>query len=278
MKVSSRALVFVLALGFLAFVVPANASIVFDDFESYSLGAFPSPTWSDVGGVDPVPPITPIPSAIVVSTTDAFGSSTQAVAFVDALGAAGGIYRSVPVSANYAFGVDIRVDDFADNPQSSTSDWAAQMGFVQNGSSFSFAPQVGIYASSLTQDWRLFAIGGATLGFDLDLGVPVNVGQWYRIDLDFNAVTGLAHSVIRDIFTNTVLQDRFDFISDGTNDWTTDGAPLDAITIFDGELTGTTPNRAVFDNLGTAATPEPGSLLFLAGGLLAVSLARRKSR
>jgi hypothetical protein len=34
----------------------------------------------------------------------------------------------------------------------------------------------------------------------------------------------------------------------------------------------------VFDNLGTAATPEPTSLLLLASGFIAVSLARRKSR
>jgi hypothetical protein len=55
--------------------------------------------------------------------------------------------------------------------------------------------------------------------------------------------------------------------------------PLDAITIFDGELTGTTPNLAVFDNLGTAATaPEPTSLLLLACGFLVTSLARRQSR
>ncbi len=277
MKNSPRALLVLLAAGILAVVVPANATTVFDDFESYALGAFPSPTWSDVAGVDPIPPITPIPSATVVSTTDAFGNSTQAVAFVDALGAAGGIYRSVPVSTNYSFGVDIRVDEFAQNAQNSASDWAAQMGFVQNGTNFSSAPQVGIYASSLTQDWRLFAIGGTTLGVDLPLGIPVNLGQWYRVDIDFNALSGLTHSIIRDILTGTVLVDRFDVLSDGVDDWTTDGVPLDAISIFDGELTGTTPNRAVFDNLGTAATPEPTSLLLLASGLLAFSLARRKS-
>lgn len=278
MTLSSRALLAVLAAGLLVSVVPANATIVFDDFESYALGTFPSPTWSDVAGVDPIAPITPIPSAEVVSTTDAFGNTTQAVAFVDALGSAGGIYRSVPVSTNYSFGVDIRVDQFADNPQTSASDWAAQMGFVQNGFNYSFTPQVGIYASSLTQDWRLFAFGGSSLAVDLTLGVPVNLGQWYRVDIDFNALNGLTHSIIRDILTGTVLVDRFDVLSDGVDDWTTDGVPLDAIAIFDGELTGTTPNLAVFDNLGTAATtPEPATLLLLASGLLAVSFGRRKS-
>jgi hypothetical protein len=92
-------------------------------------------------------------------------------------------------------------------------------------------------------------------------------------------LNGLTHSIIRDILTGTVLVDRFDVLSDGVDDWTTDGVPLDAISIFDGELTGTTPNRAIFDNLGTAATtPEPTSLLLLASGCVAVSLARRKSR
>jgi hypothetical protein len=59
---------------------------------------------------------------------------------------------SVVDIVDYSFGVDIRVDQFADNPQTSASDWAAQMGFVQNGFNYSFTPQVGIYASSLTQD------------------------------------------------------------------------------------------------------------------------------
>jgi hypothetical protein len=153
------------------------------------------------------------------------------------------------------------------------------MGFVQNGANYSFTPQVGIYASSLTRDWRLFAYGGTSLAVDLPLGIPVNLGQWYRVDIDFDALTGLTHSIIHDILTGTLLVDRFDVLSDGVDDWTTDGVPLDAIAIFDGELTGTTPNLAVFDNLGTeATTPEPTSLMLLASGLLAVSLAGRKSR
>jgi hypothetical protein len=277
MKPSPRALAILLSAGILASVVPATASVVFDDFESYGLGTFPSPTWSDVATVDPtVLPITPIPSATVVSTTDAFGNPTQAVAFVPALGAAGGIFRSVPVSTQYGFGVDIRIDEFAANPANPTSDWAAQMGFVQNGLNYSFTPQIGIYASSLAQDWRLFAIG-TNFGLDLPLGVPIVLGTWYRVDLDFNANTAIAHSVVTDILSGIVLVDRFDLVGDGVNDWTTGGVPLDSITIFDGELSATTPNLAVFDNLGTAATaPEPATILLLAFGLAGASVTLRK--
>ena len=57
-------------------------ALISDDFETYVVGAFPSPKWSDVGAVLPAPPIPSIPSALIIRTTDAFGNTTKALSTV----------------------------------------------------------------------------------------------------------------------------------------------------------------------------------------------------
>src|SRR4051812_24376271 len=71
----------VVAVGLTLLARPARAQVV-DDFESYALGALPSPLWSDAGAVLPQGRIPSFPSAYVISTLNAHGNATQAVTTV----------------------------------------------------------------------------------------------------------------------------------------------------------------------------------------------------
>src|SRR5947209_17825812 len=82
-----------------------------DNFESDTAGTFPT-GWLDIGAVNPDPPNPPLPSALVVNTTDAFGNPTKALSLVDAIAQSQGIYRVVPLSSVYTSKVDVRIDRY----------------------------------------------------------------------------------------------------------------------------------------------------------------------
>jgi len=262
----------VLALGLL-FVTPAFATGVTDNFESYQVGQFPSPTWTDVGTIFP-PPWQTLPSAFVVSTTDAFGNATQAVALRDEVDPSRGIFATVPVSSFYSLTADIRVDRYSDHPISTASDWAMQLTFAEAGlDNFASTIQSGIYASSMTGGWRLFLIGNNTSA-DIDLGQVAAIGTWYTVQLDFEVATSTFHSIIKDTLTGTVLVDRFDTISG----LTPADVQYDSIAFFGGEVSPDTTiaDLAVVDNVNISATAEPASLLLLSSGIAAIFAARRR--
>lgn len=255
----------------------ARGSAVSDNFESYGLGSFPSPTWSDVGTVANNGQI--LPSARVVSTTDAFGSATQAVAIRDQVGSSRGIFAATDIGRFYSLAADIRVDRYADKPAFTTSDWAMQLTFAHNGgSSFDGTPQAGIYASSLTGGWRLFLIGELGTSADIALGVGAAVGTWYRVSLDADALTGTFHTQIFDVLSGTQLLDNTETIAG----WTPLEAKWDSIAFFGGDLsttTNTVANQAVVDNVNISSTgtiPEPSTLALLSAAGLALFLRRSK--
>src|SRR5205823_5360568 len=94
-----------------------------------TVGTFPT-GWLDIGAVNPDPPNPPLPSALVVNTTDAFGNPTKALSLVDAIAQSQGIYRVVPLSSVYTSKVDVRIDRYGSvTPDTSTtSDWAMEVG------------------------------------------------------------------------------------------------------------------------------------------------------
>ncbi len=264
------------ALGLLL-VTSAFATGISDNFQSYTPGTFPSPTWLDVGKILPSPGQT-LPSATVVNTTDANGNPTQALSIADQIAFSRGIYATVPVSATYSLAADIRVDQYSLKPDSTVSDWAMQLTFAEAGiQNFASTPQAGIYASSLTKDWRLFLIGGP--GADISLGVPATIGTWYRVELDFDVLSSTFHSVIKDAATGTTLVDQFNTIAG----LTAADTQYDSIAFFGGE-TSANPGQAdlaVVDNVNISAVgsvPEPGSLALLASGLIGSLAIRRRTK
>lgn len=264
------------AVALFASVTSAGASAVIDDFQSYALGSFPSPTWSDVGAVFNTGQT--LPTARVVTTSNAFGAATQAVAINDQVGSSRGIYAATDVGRFYSLAADIRVDRFSSNAASTTQDWAMQLTFAHSGiGSFDGTPQAGIYASALTQGWRLFLIGEQGLSADIDLGLAATVGTWYRVSLDADALTGAFHAQIFDVLSGGLLLDDTHTLAG----WTPGEAHWDSIAFFGGDLSGSPANLAVVDNVNISSSgsaPEPASIVLAAAALLALGSFRRRRR
>lgn len=279
MNVGAKFILSSVALLFLSMALsaPLGATVFPENFETGTVGTFPS-QWQDVGLndrlIDPIEPISPVPSATLVNTTDAFGNPTKAMSPVDAIARASGIFSLIPISTSYASAADIRVDRFSDQPAGDGTDWAMQMSLVNlDATNFADSPQVGIYASSLSQSWRLFNISG---GFDdIDTGVPITLGTWYQVSLELDNATGHAHTVIRDGLTGSTLADRTDLLTDWAGP-----VGFNALAFFDGELTSTAvSNRAVVDNITFTSSPVPlpaSAWLFGSGVATLAALVRKR--
>lgn len=226
----------------------AAQTVISDDFESYSTGAFPAPDWLDVAEV-PDPPLAPVPSCLVETTTGPDGQPTQAVSTIEFMGAAQGFYRFVPLSKRYIVSADVRVDRFVDRAYSEVSDWTWEVGVGQYvpGEDFCCTPQVGIYGSAFTQGWRLFVVGTGGAYADIDLEVPVDIGRWYHVEMDLDAVTGAVRSRIADAATGEQLCDRLDVIAG----WTDADGKFDVVNFFESDYgdDATESNLCVIDNV-----------------------------
>jgi hypothetical protein len=229
-----------------------------DTFQRDAVGGFPV-GWNDVALVDPGA-ATPIPSAIVVNTMNAFGHPTQALATLPAIAPSHGIYRSIESSDFYSMSADIRIDRFSDVsdtppacgcPPGSDVDWPIQVGFMHTdpANPFHLWPQLGLFPGATSQTWRLIAIT-ANVVADIDLGVPVTLGRWYGLQLDLDAETATVHSRIADVATGSTLADTVtSLLPFGAWDPAIDGM-FDIESFFDGELSAkTTSGLAVIDNV-----------------------------
>ncbi|MDZ4828995.1 MAG: hypothetical protein SGJ09_02200 [Phycisphaerae bacterium] len=248
----------------LAFCSVAGAqSIGTDDFQAAVLGALPACPWRDVGLVDITLPNPPDPSAVVITTTDAFGAMTQALHIVDSIAPSQGIYALVPVSSEYSVAADVRVDRYSDNSRFPAGDWAMEVGIgkLDGTLDLAFTPQVGIYASSLTHGWRLYAVGTSyTASADIDLELPATIGVWYRVQVDLVAATGSVRSRVWNKATDELLVDRIDVVPL----WTPADGIFDRLMVLDGETSEATTisNLATVDNVVFNSAPPipPGPL------------------
>jgi hypothetical protein len=225
------------------------AEVFEDDFETYSVGSFPEANWLDVGLAHPDPPNPPDPSAMIVETTGPTGSPTQALQVVPALGTTQGAYRFVSLETDYSVTCNVRVDRFCDGAPFNASDWAMDIAVGQfiPGVDLASIPQVGIYASSRNQQWRLFAYLVTQVEFDIDLGLPVELGRWYTVALDLDAVNGIAHSRISDAASGVLMVDRIDAIAG----WTATDGQYDVLSLNERDASGgnIVSNVALVDDL-----------------------------
>jgi MYXO-CTERM domain-containing protein len=249
----------------------ASATGITDNFESYAVGSFPSANWLDVGSLHPQAPISPVPSGSVVETTDAFGNPTKAFEPVDAIASSKGIYQIVPVGTLYSLKADMRVDRFSTGAVNTTSDWAMQLTFGSTDANFCCSPQAGIYASSLTHDWRIFVATSATVA-DIPLGVPITLGTWYTVDSQLDTVTGAIHTEILNTQSGSILVDRTDFIAGREES----AAQFNSVAFFGGELSSPDSNLALVDNINVTSAPEPASIGLAGAGLLGLWRMRRR--
>lgn len=243
------------ATALLAPVSPARAQMVGEAFELTEVGSFPAPAWLDAGLIDPKEPNPPDPSVTVVETTNARGTATRGLALEDALAPSQGIYRFIRPTSRYSLATDVRIDRYSDNSGGTTNDWPMYVGVGQyvDGVDLAFIATVGVYASSLTGEWHMYAFGATGNAFNVDYGVPAEVGAWYRVEVDFDGENGVLHARIRDLATDALVVDR----TDAFPKWTPEDAPFDTAMFIDGELTPETTiaNLAVIDNICVTPTP-----------------------
>jgi PEP-CTERM motif len=188
-----------------------------------------------------------------------------------------GIYYPVPLSNTYSLAADIRVDRFNDHPTFPATDFAMQLTFAQLGTNLYTAPQVGIYASTFTETWRLFLIpSDGNNGADIDLGLAVTRGLWYRVQLDFDSIDGGWHAQIADAGSGVSLVNQTGTFSN----WTPSAGLFDGVAFIEGEGSPDTTigNLALVDNINVTATPEPATTGLFLAGILFGELTRRNRR
>jgi hypothetical protein len=248
-----------------------NASIQYsgssETFQQDSVGTFTSSSfpqgWLDFAAVDP-PSDAQQPSAVVINTTDAHGHTTKALATLPAVAGAQGILRPTDSTNYYATHADVRIDQFGDtdptgavedpnNPgfllcgcpdgTEDLLDWPISVGFLDvgaNPTNPAEAPIAAIAASTETHTWHLFAVTANTIA-DIDLGLTVEEGKWYGVEVDLNAETGALHGVITDATLGTTLADKMVFLTDpqyGTYNPKVDGV-FDTEAYMNSELSWT---------------------------------------
>jgi hypothetical protein len=263
-------------LGLLLLIVPVAqaASFIVEDFESQTVGAFPS-GWLDVGQIDPAS-TAPNPSAVVVSTTDAFGNPTQALSIPDAFAASQGIYQTIPTSPFVNISADVRVDRFSAPSTRNTADWPIDITLskLDGTTDLAHVNSMGVYAASLSETWNGYIVTDNVF-YDPDFGVPVGLGTWYRVELGLDTANGIMTTLITDIALGSVVVDRTDVVPG----WTAADGVFDAVSFFDGELTSDeNTNLALIDNIQVRAVPEPSGMWLLTAGLALALWNRRKRK
>jgi hypothetical protein len=261
-----------------------------DTFEGDAVGSFPA-GWIDVVAADSAS-TAPKPSAVVVSTTNAFGNPTKAAAILPkvlgtlpATGPAQGFYRPIAPMSFYSMSADFRIDRFSDvtnfdcgcPPELyAATDTPMQIGFgfAEDIADFASATALVIYPSARTRGWRLFA-HTQNVAADFDLGLPATVGKWYGVQLDLNAAAGAVHSLITDAATGVTLADVVTSLP-ASWDPAVDGV-LNLESFNSLELTAlTTSGLATVDNIDLAV-PEPATMLLLASALAVGAAVRRRN-
>jgi hypothetical protein len=239
-----------------------------DSIGTFTYSSFPT-GWSDVAKISPES-TAPQPSAVVIETTDALGHPTKALATLPAVAESQGIYRPIEASDVYKTQADVRVDQISDIDRSvivedpnnpgfllcgcpvgteNLVDWPVQIGFsnLDGSTDPSMAPGVSIVASAETHSWRLLG-GTQNVLADIDLGVEVEEGKWYRLEADFDAPSGALRGVVTDIASGAILADKMVFLTDPN-------IPLPVVYTIRTSMAFSTPRRIL--TASTHCWPRP---------------------
>lgn len=237
-----------------------------DGFENAQLGALPGGPWVDVTSRIDAATI-PSPTAVVVSTIDAFGNPTQALQTVDAIGTSSGVLAEfAPVPAS-SLRVDVRIDQFTDVRRGAT--WSAAVGFLQDTAvdDLNSGPQAVVYAAIGAVTYRVFVLNDGN-AFDFAIpGAVIDLGSWVTIELAIDSVAGSVEASVADPVTGQVLGQA----ARTFETWSAAEAQFDAVALFDGEYNavgGSQGGQATLDNVVHTVIPAPGTAAVFAGASL----------
>jgi hypothetical protein len=259
-----------------------------DPFGTFTQSSFPT-GWLDSADVNrgvagPTPSesgsTAPDPSVVVIKTTDASGHLTKAVATLPSVDVNQGIYRQIDPADSYKTSVDVRVDQLGDsdpkvivpdpnNPgfllcgcpigTENAVDFPMQIGWnflPPDPPNFTETADGGIIASSVNHEWNLAFITTNVVAV-VDMGVPIELGQWVGVETDFDVNKGVLHGLLTDEATGHTLADMSINVADfGAYDPKVDGV-FNTEAFISGEVSLinskdpslTHPNLAVIDNI-----------------------------
>lgn len=243
-------------------VASARGAIV-EDFESYPVSSFPSPTWLDVRTLIPSPN-TPNPSGRVAGTTGPSGGTTRAFRTTRAVGASQGIFARFTPTRHVSIAADVRFDAWDNSTNGNGGGWPMALGFFKatQGADPNFAPQVMVFADSTNRTWALYTQTGesfATAQFFALSSVAPSLNTWYRLSLQLDTQTGLVSASVR-------ISTSANFIANATfviPNWEPGTARYNVGAALDGEYgtNATLGGQATVDNITLVPAPAGAALL-----------------
>lgn len=235
----------------------AGPPTLVDDFEDDAVGTLPGAPWRDVAELVADGTLAP-PTAVVVTTSGPGGFATRAVRTIDHVGTSQGIHAPIAPGDRHALSVAVRIDDFGDAVGPTVWPLAAGFTFDASANDLNADPHAVIYAYR-DRRWYLFVkprVGSAP-GVNAVIPAPLlDVGGWYRLELDADTSTGTFTGRVRDAVTGALLGARTVEVPD----WDPEQNVYDAIAFYDGEYDvagGRHGGVATIDDVAYVGPPRP---------------------
>lgn len=241
---------------------------VFDNFESYATGSFPSSRWIDARTLIPGA-TSPDPSGTIVSTAGPTGT-TKAFQTTRAVGTSQGIVTGIAPTPVVSISANVRYDNFDNSNNHNGGGWPMALGFFQwAGDDPNFSPQVTLYADSTFKNWSLYiqtSPDPADFQFIRLTSAITSLNTWYFLSLKVDTATGTITSQVR-------LANSATFIVNDTrtiSGWNAAFAQYNIAGALDGEYgtNATQGGRATVDNI--TIVPAPATLVLAITGIGAV--------
>ena len=240
----------------------AQRVILAEDFEATPVGGFPA-GWQDAtAGPSPCG----LPAA-VVADVDPNGNATRALQIGEEVcRGSQGIYRRIGNRPRLSISLDVRIDQFSAGQGDRANDFPIFIALAQSVRCADPAEwrAKGIYVSSQTRTWVLWDSSGHQCtggqgGIDQDLPIPAIEGEWYRIELEFDAAAGSLDWWIVNLSTGEAFPPVIGALGPPR-------AGLQDLLISDGEFSGRAPgNITLIDNILVVDETIPPPAEFVRG-------------